>query len=369
VCFDRSTLVNTIASFPHSQFLLSVVRRRLVMRRCILVEAERRTFGAKPRVHFRGRLYPIYAMDLAKKMRDERMAELAEKAEREVKSSIARGITLNYGTDGSRRHAPLRRAKTLKASLTQSLKKRKSETGGDRRERQRLERERLERERQEDKFRHAALLDAAALFAMKKRTNAMLRDASMFGAPFTGASFTGAPSPRRKEKAAGDASNTSTIPPSFSRAPLSPSSPEVEANMSAHIERRVQSALRAVIPEISAAIAAEMKLARRRKRHSEVSPDRELEPGEASVYAPERMRSRQRSRPPRTRSSTREGDFAPEPHAPQPSNAPSVQQGRCVAVHVLTGDVSPDTIATQHRSRPSPNMAPNITPQSEHLDA
>jgi potassium voltage-gated channel Eag-related subfamily H protein 7 len=359
VCFDRSTLVNTIASFPHSQFLLSVVRRRLVMRRCILVEAERRTFGAKPRVHFRGRLYPIYAMDLAKKMRDERMAELAEKAEREVKSSIARGITLNYGTDGSRRHAPLRRAKTLKASLTQSLKKRKSETGGDRRERQRLERERQERERQEDKFRHAALLDAAALFAVKKRTNAMLRDASMFGAP----------SPRRKEKAAGDASNTSTIPPSFSRAPLSPSSPEEEANMSAHIERRVQSALRAVIPEISAAIAAEMKLARRRKRHSEVSPDRELEPGEASVYAPERMRSRQRSRPPRTRSSTREGDFAPEPHAPQPSNAPSVQQGRCVAVHVLTGDASPDTIATQHRSRPSPNTAPIITSQSEHLDA
>jgi hypothetical protein len=143
--------------------------------------------------------------------------------------------------------------------------------------------------------------------------------------------------------------------------------------MSAHIERRVQSALRAVIPEISAAIAAEMKLARRRKRHSEVSPDRELEPGEASVYAPERMRSRQRSRPPRVRSSTREGDLAPEtapePHAPQPSNAPGVQQGRCVAVHVLTGDASPDTIATQHRSRPSPNMAPNITPQSEHLDA
>jgi hypothetical protein len=139
--------------------------------------------------------------------------------------------------------------------------------------------------------------------------------------------------------------------------------------MSAHIERRVQSALRAVIPEISAAIAAEMKLARRRKRHSEVSPDRELEPGEASVYAPERMRSRQRSRPPRARSSTREGDLAPEPHAPQPSNAPSVQQGRCVAVHVLTGDVSPDTIATQHRSRPSPNTAPNLTSQSQHLDA
>lgn len=147
--------------------------------------------------------------------------------------------------------------------------------------------------------------------------------------------------------------------------------------MSAHIERRIQSALRAVIPEISSAIAAEMKLARRRKRHSEVSPDRELEPGEASVYAPERMRSRQRSRPPRVRSSTREGDLAPDiapdtapkPHAPQPSNAPSAQQGRCVAVHVLTGDASPDTIATQHRSRPSPNMAPNITPQSEHLDA
>jgi potassium voltage-gated channel Eag-related subfamily H protein 7 len=354
MCLDRSTLANTIASFPHSQVLLSVVRRRLVLRRGILVEAERRTFGANPRVHFRGRLYPIYATELAKKMRDERMAELAEKAEREVISSIAKGITLRHGTDVDRRHAPLRRAKTFKASF----KKRKSSERD-------LERERRNRERQEDKCRHAALLDAAALYAMKKRTNAMLRDASVFGAP----------SPQRKEMAAGDAPITSTIPPSITRAPLSPSSPELEANMSTHIERRVQSALRAVIPEISAAIAAEMKLARRHKRHSQSSPDRdrdldrELEPGEPSVYAPQRVRSR----PPRVRSSIRGGtlapDMAPESYAPQPSNAPSVQQGRCVAARVFTGDASPDTIATQHRSRPKQYMAPTMTPGCESLDA
>jgi hypothetical protein len=92
--FDRSTLATTIASFPASLVRLNVVRRRLALRRCILIEAERRTFGAKPPVHFRGRLYPIYDKDLAKKMRDEKMANLAVKAKREVISSIARGIAL-----------------------------------------------------------------------------------------------------------------------------------------------------------------------------------------------------------------------------------------------------------------------------------
>ena len=61
--------------------------------------------------------------------------------------------------------------------------------------------------------------------------------------------------------------------------------------------------------------------------------------------------------------------MAPESYAPQPSNAPSVQQGRCVAARVFTGDASPDTIATQHRSRPKQYMAPTMTPGCESLDA
>jgi hypothetical protein len=196
VCFDRSTLVNTIASFPHSQFLLSVVRRRLVMRRCILVEAERRTFGAKPRVHFRGRLYPIYATDLAKKMRDETMAELAEKAKREVISSIARGIALRAPRSlAAARWAAVSVAERDKSGVTVTLRPLLEESNGKgepegflsrkqaglsrkqvRRASRRLTKSEVVREKLLERHKHASTMEAARLYGMKMRANAMLRD-------------------------------------------------------------------------------------------------------------------------------------------------------------------------------------------------
>ena len=73
LALDGKALNAAIQMFPISAAKLDWVKRRWGVRRCVVREAERRCFNATPRIHFRGRLYPLYDKKTAKKMRQERV--------------------------------------------------------------------------------------------------------------------------------------------------------------------------------------------------------------------------------------------------------------------------------------------------------
>jgi hypothetical protein len=81
LAFDGKTLNAAIQMFPASKVKLDFIRRRWSVRRCLVREAEIRSFTANPPTPFRGRMYPIYAKETAKKMKVERQrAEAMEAA-------------------------------------------------------------------------------------------------------------------------------------------------------------------------------------------------------------------------------------------------------------------------------------------------
>jgi len=349
--FDRSTLATTIASFPASLVRLNVVRRRLALRRCILIEAERRTFGAKPPVHFRGRLYPIYDKDLAKKMRDEKMAKLAVKAKREVISSIARGIALRAPRSlAAARWAAVSVAERDKSGVTVTLRPLLKESNGKGepegflsrkqaglsrkqivRASRRLTKSEVVREKLLERHKHASTMEAARLYGMKMRANAMLRDLqhhevkeSKLGRSAS-SSTGGGLSPGCTPPVSDVSHNTPALPRSRAPTPFHPApplsraptlSPEMEASLNALIEMQVQSAFRSLVPEITAAFVADLKHESKSKRHGQFRPDEERKVD----YAPESNGSQ----PPRVLGCAAQGltpAAMPNVQRPQPPNA------------------------------------------------
>ena len=323
---DRSTLATTIACFPASLVRLNVVRRRLALRRCILIEAERRTFGAKPPVHFRGRLYPIYDKDLAKQLRDEKMAKLAEKAEREVISSIKLGITLraprsraaaSQWASVSSQWASASEAESDKSGTKMTRRPLPEESNGKSepegflsrkqaglsrkqvgRARRRLTKSEVVREKLLERHKHASTMEAARLYGMKMRANAMLQDLqhhevkeskpdrshSQSKPDRCASSSTGGGLSPGCTPPVSDVSHSTPAPPRsraptpfhpappLSRAPTL--SPEMEASLNALIEMQVQSAFRSLVPEITAAFVADLKQKSKSKRHGLFRPDK-----------------------------------------------------------------------------------------------
>ena len=365
---DRSTLATTIACFPASLVRLNVVRRRLALRRCILIEAERRTFGAKPPVHFRGRLYPIYDKDLAKQLRDEKMAKLAEKAEREVISSIKLGITLraprsraaaSQWASVSSQWASASEAESDKSGTKMTRRPLPEESNGKSepegflsrkqaglsrkqvgRARRRLTKSEVVREKLLERHKHASTMEAARLYGMKMRANAMLQDLQHHEVKESkpdrshsqskpdrcaSSSTGGGLSPGCTPPVSDVSQNTPAPPlsraptpfhtaPPLSRAPTL--SPEMEASMDALIEMQVQSSFRALVPEITAAFVADLKHERKSNRHRQFRPDEERKVD----YAPESNGSQ----PPRVLRCAAQGlTPAAEPHGqrPQPPHA------------------------------------------------
>lgn len=70
---DGRSLLATVAKFPESSARLTRIARKWTIRRAIVRAAERQCFANG--VHFRGRLYAIYAKEVAQKLTERRLAQ------------------------------------------------------------------------------------------------------------------------------------------------------------------------------------------------------------------------------------------------------------------------------------------------------
>lgn len=288
-------------------------------------------------------------------MRDEKMAKLAEKAEREVISSIKLGITLraprsraaaSQWASVSSQWASASEAERDQSGMTVTLRPLLEESNGKgepegflsrkqaglsrkqvRRASRRLTKSEVVREKLLERHKHASTMEAARLYGMKMRANAMLRDLQHHevkeSKPDRSASSStgGGLSPGCTPPVSDVSQNTPAPPlsraptpfhtaPPLSRAPTL--SPEMETSMDALIEMQVQSAFRSLVPEITAAFVADLKHESKSKRHGLFRPDN-------VDYAPESNGSQS----PRVLGCAAQGLTPAQPNVqrPQPPNA------------------------------------------------
>jgi len=279
------------------------------VRRCVVWEAEKRTFGATPRVHFRGRMYPIYAKDIAKQMLAERVAQEAEIAEKQVAMALKE-----------------------RTGRRTSGRDRKSAAGS-----QAVAKTDKEQEKLALKHRRASMMSAAADYGMKMRTNQMLRSLAEHADRSASQREPVQPTVARRSSCnhGPPGSPGSSIAPQRADGKLAPSAQALD-ELDARVEARVEIAIRSMLPELSAAIVADLKASMRRHRRGRPHGDVDAESGDPSFFKPERSRSR----PHRMRSVAQGPPVPVEQHEPNQSNL-QPSNNSCVAVHVFTGGTAP----------------------------
>ena len=233
LAFDGRTLNTAIRMFPLSMAKLEWVRRRWSVRRCVVLEAERRCFNSQPRIHFRGRMYPLYDKKTAKAMKAERQAREAEREELALRTkeptSDAKGWSSPLPAD-QRRAA---------RSLTRTPMGRRGGPPADLKSKLAL------------KHARAATMAAASEYGMQMRVHQMLVSSGQDPPPQQSRH-----TPRHPIGPAGEAPAARGVGGAAVHAAAA-SQAAVE-QLSEHLESSVKASVASLLPSISAAVATEV---------------------------------------------------------------------------------------------------------------
>ena len=287
---DGKTLTQAIAMFPASRARLDFVRRRWAVRRCIVREAELIKFSRVPRENFLGRMYPIYAKGVAKRMKKERQeqeARLEALDDRETQKTRNRSPSPVPCTNAKDRTSSA--GKLMKKSTTRKLSKAEAEG-----------------QALQQKHARAATMAAASEYGMQMRIGQMLKSAQSESICCTIASDSQATS-RSASTSGGGGRRASchgeftSLPPAHGLAGkgigAAVGAPSVQFDDDFDV--RIKNAVMEMLPEIASAVATAVatKVARVPKK-AKTSTNLLADAG-GTERAPKAMRTR--SRPARTR--------------------------------------------------------------------